>query len=253
MTTSCFLIGSVPNAPAYGFTIEGDAKTIAAGSRYLYDQSASLSLIGQFGVQAATSVPSISIFIGQDRKVHLSASATFAITWTNTTLRDLLGFTGNLSAASSYDAPNISPLLWSPGRQESPTRAPLGISGVKVQDTVYARSPTQVITATTNNEWRENSFFWRFVSQSRVFDTEAGGEFVTFFQRVCVPAAQFKLYREVTDSTSATSANLQSKTVLGPYKMAPRERPAMEYLREFENHESRSPVYLDVIVVPEFT
>jgi hypothetical protein len=47
--------------------------------------------------------------------VTMSRGSTFTVTWTDTGLRDILGFTGNLSGASSYTATNQHMHGWYPG------------------------------------------------------------------------------------------------------------------------------------------
>jgi hypothetical protein len=45
-------------------------------------------------------------------KITISNSAVFSVTWTDTGLRDILGFTANLSGASSYTASNRPMFTW---------------------------------------------------------------------------------------------------------------------------------------------
>lgn len=54
--------------------------------------------------------------------VVLSATGTFAVTWTSTDLRDLLGFTGNLSSANTYTATHTPENTWIPSRSRADER-----------------------------------------------------------------------------------------------------------------------------------
>ena len=60
--------------------------------------------------------------------VYLEAAGVFTIGWgVSTVMRDLLGFTGSLAGATRYEAPNKSPLLWMPGKPETPMMQRLGV------------------------------------------------------------------------------------------------------------------------------
>jgi len=127
MPISAWLIGSYRGLPEQTLTIEGAPQVIDAGSYYLYDATAGLSLLTQLGAALLDEVVGGSAVLLRNRKVRLSGSNPFDLTWpVDGVLRGLLGFTGNLAGQATYTAPNISPLLWSPGRTETPTMAPLG-------------------------------------------------------------------------------------------------------------------------------
>lgn len=85
------------------WSISGTAKTVTNGT-----YASMLTLLGKMKDQFNDVVASGNITVGYTGtgvgKVTLSASVTFSITWTDTNLRDMLGFTGNLSSASSYTA-----------------------------------------------------------------------------------------------------------------------------------------------------
>lgn len=259
MTATSWLIGSDLAVPADSFDVVAtttETKTVTAGKYYLYDATTGISLLTHVAglIQGHANVTTCTGAILENRKVKLTGSGSFDVTWTDTNVRDMLGFTGNLSGASSYTATNISPLFWSPLRTESPQLAPLGVDGVGVHDTHWAQSATTVITATTNNSWRENSFSWRYVAISRMWtSSEAGGEYYTFYDRVLRRAAPFKLYRNVEEDTSGGDAATLA-TVLGPYKMKPQGGDTkLKYRREFQNQDLRSPVELDCVKVTEIS
>jgi hypothetical protein len=62
--------------------------------------------------------------------VRMAAAGAFSVTWgAATTLRDLLGYTGNLAASTSYTAPGKSALFFSPGKPATFALTPLGVTG----------------------------------------------------------------------------------------------------------------------------
>jgi len=215
--TTAWIIGSYPDLPVQSVTIGGGGRTIAAGDYYLRDATASLSLLAAMvTAMTAGSVGSAAAYLGEDRKVHLAGSGTFSVTWpSDALLRGLLGFSGNLSGASSYTATSISKLLWSPGIDESPKGGILGSAGQRAYRIESTDWP-QEITTTQLASGRSNTFSWQHVSYERYKYQEIGGEFGEFFDQVIVLARRWKLYRGVTESSATTAATLG--TPLGPYK-----------------------------------
>jgi hypothetical protein len=65
---------------------------------------------------------------------------TTSVTWTDTALRDLLGFTGNLSGSTSYTATNQMRYVWRPSR-------PLTRHPVKQSRFLAERSNTRVFSS----------------------------------------------------------------------------------------------------------
>ena len=233
MTISAWCIGSVKNLAAQTLTIQGGGEVITAGSRYLYSATAALSMLRQVeDALTASGLIGASAVLLRNRKVRLSANSNFTLVWpADNVLRNLLGFTGNLAAASTYTAANVSPLLWSPARTESPQMAPLGVVGHKVLTSYHATSPldgstTSVTHGSTGR--RYNQFVFNNVPAARYQTTsEAGGEWVKFFETVCAPAYSFHLWRLVDESDLSTSVVTLS-TSLGPYVLTP-ERRALDW------------------------
>lgn len=264
MVTSNLLIGSYESVPQCTLSITANAvvdatQSIAAGSYYLYDSSNSLSLLYQLraALEAHTQITTATVWIGPDRKVHITTSPNnAAISFTgDTTARDLLGFTGNLLSASQHNASLISPLLWSP-RMTEISEAPLGLAGRRVYDTVVGSSGTANVVATQHNSWVQNDFRWRNVPVARVWTTsELGGEWVKFYDQVLRKFRRFKLYRTFSDIAGDTTPGSLTD-VLGPYKM--RHEGGLvqwEYKRESVGGsgpvDMLSPIELPVVVVSE--
>lgn len=254
---SSWLIGSYRSMPAQGLEVSGDPATVTAGSRYLYDFDDDLSLLRAVEIAAFSTGVTLSAFLTESRHVRLESAGVFSIDWTDPLLPSLLGFTVDLAGQSSYTAPRISPLLWSPGRPESTSMAPLGVRGHKVHSTYQSVSPYDGTTESITHGSREyNKFSWLNVAIARVWTaSELGGEFRTWFQTVSVPANNFKLYRSVPEVGG--SSNTEASIViagLGPYcHTAERRGVDWQYDRSkgLEFTDTMSDIVLPVHVVPE--
>lgn len=231
---------------------------MAAGSYYLYDASAPLSLLAQ--VQASMTsagVGAASAALLRTRRVRLSGNANFSITWDGTFLRDLLGFSqGNLSGTSSYVADSISPLIWSSGTKPAAVAAPLDCSGHKQALVNVAIAPYSGRMETASHGSREfNKFTWLNIPLARMRTAAAlGGEWQTFFDQVCVNACPFKMYREVSEENSGTTVATFDHAALGPFHISPERRAlGWDFVRSrgYEMIDRRLDLTLPVHVCPE--
>jgi len=217
---AAWLIGSYASLPEQSVTIDGSPQTVDAGSYYLHDTTAALSLLSQVkAAMEAAGLTNVVASLSGNRKVRLASDAVFTVTWTSTLLRDLLGFSqGNLAGASSYVAASISALVWSSGKTESPMLAPLGVRGHKVYTTFQSVAPYSGKTESVSHGYREyNRFMFPSVDTDRVRTaSELGGEFGRWFEQVAVTSSRWKLYRNVQENPSSP-AGVTLDTWLGPY------------------------------------
>lgn len=65
---------------------------------------------------------SLTVTFSSSFHVVLTSGTTFSVTWTDTALRDLLGFTGSLSSASTYTATYTPEMCWCPTRSRADER-----------------------------------------------------------------------------------------------------------------------------------
>ena len=72
------------------------------------------TLAKELETQCAAHEAAIDFALNSDFKVVISSNATFTLSWGDTTLRDIFGFTGNLSGASSYTATYTPQYCWLP-------------------------------------------------------------------------------------------------------------------------------------------
>jgi len=208
------------------FQINGNAVSVPAGTYYLTDPTSTLSLLSKVISAMSTGLlfAPTAVLLGSG-KVRLTAAGAFTVTWgTATLLRDLLGFTTNLAGNSISTAPNVSGLLWSPQRTETPMLAPIGIRGQKVAAVYQSQSPYDGTTENTSRGSREyNRFIFRRVTYLRVWTSNNnGGEFNRWFEEVAVPAARWKLYSQVLESELDVEAEVN--TGLGPYIVTAEKR-----------------------------
>jgi hypothetical protein len=212
--------------PGYDVTIDASPETVTAanGGLYLVHPTAAYDLLVQF-VAAMTSagVVAPAAYVTEAGYVRLTSSGVFTVTWDDTFLRDLLGFTGNLAAASAYTAPNKSTLLWSPGKTENPQLAPLGTAGQSVLDMSIAFGAEGRVSV-----WQHGSptvrqrYLFRHVPKSRyqASTTPAAGDFTHFWRYELLGGQRWILLRGVTEGSSTTaSASYGSATKVGPYKV----------------------------------
>ena len=256
--TTAWLVGSARDLD-YDVIFTGNASTqTISGTAYLYHASSSLSLLAKMvTAMTAGGVANPAAVLTRDRRVKLSSSGNFSVQWSDVGLRDLLGFTGNLAAASSYTAPNVSPLLWSPAKPMMAELSPLDCAGNTRPLSYFTVSPSSgepfVVThgSRTDQRWSVSH-----VARDRMqTPDELGGEWVKFFSVVVVPGARWYWYPEVTEEPGGTATATLSGE-LGPYVYTPKGRaPSWDYRRSsgFQYLDRRSDLTLDARQVPEYT
>ena len=92
----------------WSFTLNAVSKTITAGNKFPLD------ILTEFLVLLASLTGETVTVDPATGKITVAASANFTIVWTSTDLRNLLGFTGDLSGASSYTGSTGLQGLWIP-------------------------------------------------------------------------------------------------------------------------------------------
>lgn len=255
--TTAWLVGSY-FLPATTITINGSGEDFSTSAQgwYLYHPTDALSLIDQLEVVlVAAPVAGATVRVLENRTVRISAPGNFSITWTSSTLRDLLGFTGNLAGTNTYTATNVSPLLWSPGKPESPTESPLGTLGRSVYDTKFSTAPDGSQVADSHYTQVVNTYNWSHVAMDRYQTSSAvGGEYVVFFDYVLRRAHKFNLWRNIEEDVDGTDP-VTWTTSLGPYGFRPsRGLISPDFARSpgFERVDRRAQVSLDCLIVPEW-
>lgn len=154
------------------------AVTVAAGAYFLTAFLAALqaALIAQRPPSTGTWVVTLSTGASGTGKVTINCTqvaGTWSITWTDTTLRDLLGFTLNIVAvAVAQTGTKQARGLWIPdcplNLDCDTARAPL------VTDAISTVSPRGDVTTLEGNEmYRHTGMKWPLVSKAKVWEAAA--------------------------------------------------------------------------------
>ncbi len=255
--SSTWVIGSYDDLPDQAVTIFGSPETVTAtnGGIYLYSATSANSLVTQFQTQMTNAGLTTAVCrLQKDGKVFLSAVESFAVTFTDTLLRDLLGFTGNLTAATSHTAPNQSPLLWRASRVASPLDAPLDYDGARVYDqaTVISPDARQVTTSFGTN--RVNRLHWSYLVAAKYKTTsDANSEFAANWDYWMRKGWHF-FYATYTEDEASTAA-VTHPSLLGPYavdlsKMSTKEPHTRS--AGFEMHQDYYDLELPIVKVSEY-
>ena len=254
---AAWLIGSYASMPASSMTINATAVPVAAGSRYLYDADAALSMLSLIeGIITAGGVAGASVRLNENGKVRLSGGGLFSVTWgAATQLRDLLGFTADLASNASHTAPNLSPLIFMPGKPETPMTQRLGVAGHRVHAVFTATAPYSGKQESVSHGTREYArYSFPMVDSDLVVGTVGqGGTFDTFFEKVGVRSARFKLYREVLeDPNSNASVMATLDQPLGPYVFSAPLTWKLDRSRGFTSTDIRCDVEFPCHVIAEY-
>lgn len=263
MPTTSVLLGSHPAVPATTITVTANAVTtglnFAGGPYYLYHPTGSLSLLTAVValINTHSELLGTGAVLARSGLVRLTNAVAFSIdSWgSDTTLRDLLGFTGALTSATAHVATEHSPLYWSPGKTES-SSARMGSDGILVKDTYAARSAPGQIVSTTNNQWRENLFAWGYVHIDRIERVpDESGTWAYWWDYVASRSRRFWLARNVIEDSADDSTAMSLSTKLpttGAYVMAHDGAMRREHNREIERLELYSRVELPVETALEY-
>lgn len=251
-TSSSWLVGSKPFATDR-ITVGGFDLVVEEGDRYLRHPTTALSLIDYFRtvIAAGTSVAT-TITIRRNRTVRIEFASAMDIVWnTATAYRDALGFTADLPSATVHDAPNVSPLLWSPGWPAIPDTI-AGVAGWSVDHKRRYKSDDGQRSYTDyygSETWQGLELDHVHVSRMRV-TTGGGGTFQEFYEQCAKLGYRFFHYEQVTEDASSTT-DVTWPTGLGPYVL--REMSGDWYRRRVKNADVSSPLTLPIHLVAEYS
>ncbi|HMG21790.1 MAG TPA: hypothetical protein VK607_10750 [Kofleriaceae bacterium] len=144
----------------YAFSVGGGSNAVPAGNYYIGELLDAVADDG--GITAV-----VSRGESGTGRVTLSDSGTFSITWIDLELRDLLGFTANLSGAASYLAPGAARALWI---ATCPYNAPNEVGlwgGWPEADFRSVESAAGVVTALAGHKKEISSLTWEAITRSR--------------------------------------------------------------------------------------
>ncbi len=126
--------------------------TIPAGDYYLHSTASggSASLFTTLAGQLTATMGKTYTVTSDDNtdagtgttSIHVSGVVSTAIAWTSTALRDLLGYTADLSGAVTYASTNAALAMWLPTCGRAPGMAPVGSNGYPMTDATVTKSPS---------------------------------------------------------------------------------------------------------------
>lgn len=188
----------------------------SAGNHSILDEMISF-LVNEAGLS------DVECYVTEHRRVVIAADATFTLTWSGTTLRSLLGFTGNLSGASSYTSQAIPRLLFSAGY---PVLRAVddGLQGYPEDDMQIAVSADgSIVDQDYHNSLTYDELRWTDVMRSRVRSNGAAvtqwGTFHDFRELVLHGGGRFLLYEDIIEDSSSSAEVTDWGTELGPYSL----------------------------------
>lgn len=264
-TRTCVLMGSklilaaetwIVNAAPTG----NENKVFAAGSIYGHHSTAALSYLDLFAALIAshTDITTVTVKVQEDRKLVVTSDTAFTLDFnSNTILRDLGGFTGNLTPSNTvFRSPNIPQFLWSPDRTEDPSAA-LGSQGRKIWEGQDGEAPGGNTIRTRHTSKTVNDFTFPYIAIARLgTDPDSGspGEYAYWWENFYAPALRWVLFRLETDDESSTTP-MDLDEMLGPYK--PRAGSGLDFPWDREQSHATTDAFLRVELnvnkVPEYT
>lgn len=130
----------------------------------------------------------------------------FTVTWTDTALRDLLGFDADLSGAASYQSANACPWVWLPDRQRWFPPTPDGHDGRPVVNTKITASPSGTTKALyLGGAHNVSMLLWRFLRARkvwRVMETVVNESFESFFDTVLSQGIPIRYHHDRSDNAT---------------------------------------------------
>jgi hypothetical protein len=267
MAWSDYLVSSREYSDLVATTIEvdgGAAENVAAiaGGLYLVHPTDAISMLDQLAAaMTAGGATTPAAFLTEAGYVRLTAGATFTLDWGDTTFRNLLGFTGNLSGAAAYTASNRSQLLWRSGKRLTPERSPIGSHGQPVLDLSVAVGPGGEQTVREEGDpTYVQVWSGRYIPLSRYFAATpslAAGDYGHFWLFELSTNQKWYVLSGAEEGSSTTAAaDLSGATALGPYRadMTDRDMRRLQFNREqgFERVEAFYSIRIPCTVCDEF-
>lgn len=261
MTISAWLIGSI-TIPTENIrvieTATDEIIAIPAGTYYLRHSTAGLSLIDALAtaITSHSTITVSTVTVRRNRRVVVTADRAFTLQWeTDSMIRGLLGFAGDLTpAATSFTAPNISPLLWSPGYPATPHEIDAVEGYTKPHQSVRKSADGTQVQCDHYGEEIWNELAWTHIlpERMRITGTTAaqGGTFHQFHLQCAMLRRRF-LWHPAIDEDDSSTSTVSYDTALGPYVLRP-EFPSAWYARNVSFAEVSSPLDLPIHQVAEY-
>jgi len=212
-------------------------------------------------IRTATGRGSFEVTVTDDGIVEMSDSTNFTVTWVDTALRDILGYTGDLSGADTYTAPNQHMYGWYPDDALEEREGDEREEGMESCDATVKRAPSGTVSSMQfSEELVDRAFSFGWVPKIRARPVPADGQTTanrvvnrsfTEFWRQCgtrrwrwYPDAT-KQYRDHTDAAGAPWEYMFDEGTLrgGPRGALNRSTELLDlyYRVQFSAHAYRAP------------
>lgn len=182
---------------------------ISTGSYYMYSKTASQSLVDVVASCFSTSLSfAVTASVSSAGILTLSAGSAFTVNWgTSTDIRDMLGYTGNLSSATSHTATNQLENTWIPkftnGLVASPTELSSSYTtqGVPLSFTSQAFSVSGDVYTNYLGGATEQSFVFEYLSKANTWTNTGERSFEEFYNGIMKLGTPFIWLPEFTATT----------------------------------------------------
>lgn len=186
--------------------------TLAAGDYYPNSSTALLSTFAAeltanstlAGTYTCTSDDDTDAATG---RITLAASGggNVSVTWSSTALRDLLGFTGNLSGATTYTSTGACKYIYLPNVPRAEAMAPDGSAGVAMTDSSVTVSPSGTSKILAYSTRYVNRLAFRFLTGRKTWtaaETYANESLESFYLATIAYGIPLRYhYDRATDGT----------------------------------------------------
>lgn len=191
--------------------------TATAGYYFLRGYTGETQLLEHLQAVTRTAKSSSTLtFSYTNGRVVLADSGTFTVTWVNTTLRDNLGFTGNLSGANSYTATNAPRYVWRPTRPLSEWPGDLLDWWEPESTSKTLRANDGTTSAVVGTLIYDGYYSYQLLAKAEVITDSASTVWESFqqFWKDCI--ATPKQIRVFPDRTAVSSADYETGIIKGP-------------------------------------
>jgi len=213
---------------AQTFTVNATPLTTTAGYYYLagYGGESPNQLDDHVGALIATVVPGAGIGIALDTGlVYIGLPGSATITWgTATTLRDLLGFAGDVSSTDLAISAAAARYIWIPRRSTTAVAVALYTQGI-APSTIWSRSSTSRVVVSPSGvistvrgpyTGGECVLEWRYLSESSVLRAAATDPDVDTLEQLWLDVLRYgQRVRVIPDSSVYTSSATCVEAVVG--------------------------------------
>lgn len=214
------------------------AWSVAAGTYYLNSPgSIGSSLIDALSTALNTAAPTDTITVSISAsetgtgKVTITSTGSTAIVWTSTALRDLLGFTGNLPAGTSWTGSAQARHLWLPNCAYKAPNAVGTWRGWRESDSRSVENAAGYGFNIMGQEKEVNALSWNAVGRHLVWEANATTENASW-ERFCrdaiwgvaswgTPGGPLRFYPDAGDSSVYVTYRAQNVADIKPEPLVP--------------------------------